>query len=354
MILSKRYWICTHALHFIEFIHDLLRRPFRMNYFKMHTLDISITFTYFAWSFCSIINNKIMNKKHRITIGLSLAMLVHIITYSTLIRNTSICSGWFFFLFTQIFALVHETKIKRRFLSGEIIENRKKNVEEFAVIIESLKYLALNCLHWNIFVWILSNLNATNWKCAKMKMFSVEKYFYFLTKATLIYNITCFFLEPWIMLKKMPVCTDTVRLWRKPQNKSINKQMKVFQMIKLTSYMGSLSEFHCDMRSTLRSTTVTRMFGHFNAMTLHVGPPTYPAPMQHIFVMTILTQIKKKNNRQLRLLFVHRDWYSDCRQLVFRSRLSLFAYAVSISFHTLPPCQWVAYFTFHWNLPKRV
>lgn len=45
------------------------------------------------------------------------------------------------------------------------------------------------------------------------------------------------------------------------------------------------------MRSTLRSTTVTRMSGHFNAMTLHVGPPTYPAPMQQIFVTTILWQI---------------------------------------------------------------
>lgn len=52
-----------------------------------------------------------------------------------------------------------------------------------------------------------------------------------------------------------------------------------------------MSEFHCDMRSTLRSTTVTRMSGHFNAMTLHVGPPTYPAPMQQIFVITILAII---------------------------------------------------------------
>lgn len=32
------------------------------------------------------------------------------------------------------------------------------------------------------------------------------------------------------------------------------------------------------------------MFGHFKAMTLHVGPPTYPAPMQQIFVITILAE----------------------------------------------------------------
>lgn len=47
----------------------------------------------------------------------------------------------------------------------------------------------------------------------------------------------------------------------------VNKQL-------LTSYIGNLSEFHCAIRSTLRSTTVTRISGHFSAITLHVGPPT--------------------------------------------------------------------------------
>lgn len=52
--------------------------------------------------------------------------------------------------------------------------------------------------------------------------------------------------------------------------------------------MGRLSEFHCRMRSLLRSTTVILMSGHLSAITAHVGPPTYPAPMQQIFDMTIL------------------------------------------------------------------
>lgn len=47
--------------------------------------------------------------------------------------------------------------------------------------------------------------------------------------------------------------------------------------------MGNLSEFHCAIRCSLRSTTVTVMSGHLYAITLHVGPPTYPAPMQQIF-----------------------------------------------------------------------
>lgn len=62
----------------------------------------------------------------------------------------------------------------------------------------------------------------------------------------------------------------------------------VFVNFKITSYMGSLLEFHCSIRSVFLSTTVTRILGHFKAITLHVGPPTYPAPMQHIFVITII------------------------------------------------------------------
>lgn len=30
------------------------------------------------------------------------------------------------------------------------------------------------------------------------------------------------------------------------------------------------------------------MFGHLSAITAHVGPPTYPAPMQQIFDMPML------------------------------------------------------------------
>jgi len=41
-----------------------------------------------------------------------------------------------------------------------------------------------------------------------------------------------------------------------------------------TSYIGSLSEFHCAIRSLLLSTTVTVISGHFRAITLQVGPPT--------------------------------------------------------------------------------
>ncbi|TNN69390.1 hypothetical protein EYF80_020391 [Liparis tanakae] len=36
------------------------------------------------------------------------------------------------------------------------------------------------------------------------------------------------------------------------------------------------------MRDSLMSTTVTVISGHMWAMMLHVGPPTYPAPMQQI------------------------------------------------------------------------
>lgn len=57
---------------------------------------------------------------------------------------------------------------------------------------------------------------------------------------------------------------------------------------KCTSYMGRVSEFQALMRDSLMSTTVTVISGHIWAITLHVGPPTYPAPMQQIlFIWTI-------------------------------------------------------------------
>lgn len=46
--------------------------------------------------------------------------------------------------------------------------------------------------------------------------------------------------------------------------------------------MGRVSEFQALMRDSLMSTTVTVIPGHICAITLHVGPPTYPAPMQQI------------------------------------------------------------------------
>lgn len=59
--------------------------------------------------------------------------------------------------------------------------------------------------------------------------------------------------------------------------------------------MGSLSEFHCLIRSLLKSTTVTVISGHFQAITLQVGPPTYPAPKQQIFLITIAAKNKQNN-----------------------------------------------------------
>lgn len=68
-----------------------------------------------------------------------------------------------------------------------------------------------------------------------------------------------------------------------------------FSSLQLTSYIGSLSEFHCATRSLLKSTTVTFISEHFKAMTLQVGPPTYPAPKQQIFLITILYSCNKKS-----------------------------------------------------------
>ncbi|KAJ2643836.1 hypothetical protein GGH99_008489 [Coemansia sp. RSA 1285] len=50
------------------------------------------------------------------------------------------------------------------------------------------------------------------------------------------------------------------------------------------SYTGRLDEFHAAMRLASVSTTVNSMSLHFKAITALVGPPTYPAPMQHTCV----------------------------------------------------------------------
>ena len=42
------------------------------------------------------------------------------------------------------------------------------------------------------------------------------------------------------------------------------------------------------MRSWLMSTTVMRHSGQWSAMTAIVGPPTYPAPMQRIFLGVVM------------------------------------------------------------------
>src|SRR4051812_45812744 len=48
--------------------------------------------------------------------------------------------------------------------------------------------------------------------------------------------------------------------------------------------MGNSSEFHALIRFSSRSATVTWMSGAFWAITAIVGPPTYPAPTQQIFM----------------------------------------------------------------------
>lgn len=56
-----------------------------------------------------------------------------------------------------------------------------------------------------------------------------------------------------------------------------------------TSKIGNFSEFHASILGLLKSTTVTLISGHFSAMTLHVGPPTQPAPIQQIALMEFIS-----------------------------------------------------------------
>src|SRR6218665_1285064 len=57
------------------------------------------------------------------------------------------------------------------------------------------------------------------------------------------------------------------------------------------SYIGILVtslSFQAAIRASFKSTTVTLISGHFCAMTAIVGPPTYPAPIQQMFLIFIL------------------------------------------------------------------
>jgi hypothetical protein len=55
--------------------------------------------------------------------------------------------------------------------------------------------------------------------------------------------------------------------------------------------MGRLSLCQALMRFSSISTTVTSQSGHFAAIMAIVGPPTYPAPMQRIFVFGLVALI---------------------------------------------------------------
>lgn len=67
----------------------------------------------------------------------------------------------------------------------------------------------------------------------------------------------------------------------------MDSNVKIFHLP--TSKIGSLSEFHESILGLLKSTTVTLISGHFSAMTLHVGPPTYPAPIQQIALIEFIS-----------------------------------------------------------------
>lgn len=58
--------------------------------------------------------------------------------------------------------------------------------------------------------------------------------------------------------------------------------------------MGKVSEFQALMRDSLTSTTVTVIPGHICAITLHVGPPTYPAPIQQILFISNICKTKRR------------------------------------------------------------
>lgn len=67
----------------------------------------------------------------------------------------------------------------------------------------------------------------------------------------------------------------------------MDSNVKIFHLP--TSKIGSFSEFHESILGLLKSTTVTLISGHFSAMTLHVGPPTYPAPIQQIALIEFIS-----------------------------------------------------------------
>jgi len=88
----------------------------------------------------------------------------------------------------------------------------------------------------------------------------------------------------WIFSKHQLVCPGCNEVWKmvslQPSLVTFNDKLLNFSEERQyipkthTSYIGSLSEFHCVIRSLLLSTTVTVISGHFRAITLQVGPPT--------------------------------------------------------------------------------
>ena len=71
------------------------------------------------------------------------------------------------------------------------------------------------------------------------------------------------------------------------------------------SYIGILLtslSFQAAILASFKSTTVTLISGHFWAITAMVGPPTYPAPIQQIFLIFIFIFILNYYNTISRLL----------------------------------------------------
>ena len=69
----------------------------------------------------------------------------------------------------------------------------------------------------------------------------------------------------------------------------IKRYLKHYKILKnyLKPLMSNLEKNSQIILSESISTTVTTISGHFRAITAIVGPPTYPAPIQHIFLTFI-------------------------------------------------------------------
>lgn len=88
-----------------------------------------------------------------------------------------------------------------------------------------------------------------------------------------------------------PGCEDKTKRLKsfKKQSNILSTGLNVEFLIYFTSKIGNFSEFHESILGLLKSTTVTFISGHFSAMTLHVGPPTYPAPIQQIALIEFIS-----------------------------------------------------------------
>lgn len=88
-----------------------------------------------------------------------------------------------------------------------------------------------------------------------------------------------------------PGCEDKTKeaLFIQETNKYSISGLKFRVYHLLTSKIGNFSEFHESILGLLKSTTVTLISGHFSAMTLHVGPPTYPAPIQQMDLIEFIS-----------------------------------------------------------------